>query len=75
MNALLKATGKNTTSKAIDRATKFYIKMAGDNVAVPTGTFVELVAQAERQGSVAAEEIAEALNTDCRGSEYRRASG
>jgi len=64
MDALLEATGENTKSKAIDRATKFYIEMAGDNVAIPTGAFVELMERAEQQGSVTAEEIAEILDTE-----------
>ncbi|WP_170977326.1 hypothetical protein [Halorussus salinisoli] len=33
-------------------------------MAVPKGTFVELMARAERQESVAAEEIVETLDTD-----------
>ena len=49
MDALLDGTTENTKSKAIDRAADFYIKMAGDNVAVPEGAFVELLATAERQ--------------------------
>ncbi|WP_232820495.1 hypothetical protein [Halorussus litoreus] len=64
MDALLEATGENTKSKAIDRAADFYIKMAGDNVAMPNGAFVELMATAERQGSVTSEEIAEILDTE-----------
>jgi len=64
MNALLEATDENTKSKAIDRAAEFYIKMAGDTTAVPTGAFVELMATAEEQGSVTAEEIAEILGTE-----------
>ena len=64
MDALQEATGENTKSKAIDRATAFYIKMAGDNVAVPKGAFVEIMATAERQGSVTSEEIAKILDTE-----------
>jgi len=64
MDALLEATGENTKSKAIDRAAEFYIKMAGDSVAVPKGAFEELMATAERQGSVTSEEIAEVLDTE-----------
>jgi len=64
MEALLEATGENTKSKAIDRAAEFYIKMAGDSVAIPKGAFEELMATAERQGSVTSEEIAEMLDTE-----------
>ncbi len=64
MDALLEATKENTKSKAIDRAAEFYIKMAGDTTAVPTGAFVELMETAEEQGSVTPEEIAEILDTD-----------
>ncbi|WP_192498314.1 hypothetical protein [Halorussus halophilus] len=64
MENLLEATKENTKSKALDRAAEFYLKMRGNNVAVPTGAFVELMERAERQGSVTAEEIAETLDTD-----------
>lgn len=64
MDALAEATDENTKSKAIDRAAEFYIKMAGDSMAVPTGAFVELMEKAERQGSVTSTEIAEILDTD-----------
>jgi hypothetical protein len=63
MESLLEATDENTKSKAIDRAAEFYIRMRGDTTAVPNGAFVELMAKAERQGSVTAEEIAEVLHT------------
>ncbi len=58
------ATGEATKSKAIDTACEFYIKMAGDTTAVPTGAFVELMETAEQQGSVTPEEIASILDTD-----------
>lgn len=64
MDPLLDATGENTKSKAIDRAAEFFIKMRGDNVAVPNGAFTELMERAERQGSVTPEEIAEILDTE-----------
>ena len=64
MDALLEATDEKTKSKAIDKAAEFYIKMRGDNVAVPKGAFVELMERAERQGHVTPDEIAEILNTD-----------
>lgn len=62
--SLQEATGEKTKSKALDTAAEFYIKMGGDTTAVPTGTFDELMAKAERQGSVTAEEIAEILNSE-----------
>lgn len=55
---------KNTTSKAIDRTTEFDIKIAEDNVAMPKDAFVELMATAERQGSVTSEAIAEIQDTE-----------
>ena len=64
MNNLLEATGENTKSKALDTAADFYLRMAGDNTAVPTGAFVELIERSGEQGSVTAEEIAEILNTE-----------
>lgn len=64
MDALLDATGENTKSKALDRATGFYLKMRGETTAIPTGAFEELMATAERQGSVTSEEIAEILVTE-----------
>ena len=64
MEHLLEATGENTKSKALDRAVEFYLKMRGNNVAVPTGAFIELMEKAERQGSVTPTDIAEILDTD-----------
>ena len=64
MDALLEATGENTKSKALDRAAEFYLWMRGENAAVPNGAFEELMATAERQGSVTPEEIADILDTD-----------
>ena len=48
LNALLEATGENIESKALDRAAEFYLRMRGENAAVPNGAFVELMATAER---------------------------
>jgi hypothetical protein len=64
MDALIEATGENTKSKALDQAAEFYLRMRGENTAVPNGAFEELMATAERQGSVTPEEIAEILDTD-----------
>lgn len=64
IESLKEATGESAKSKAVDRAAEFYIKMAGDTTAVPTGAFVELMQRADEQGSVTAEEIAEVLDTD-----------
>ena len=61
---LLKATDENAKAKALDAAAEFYIKMAGDTTAVPTGAFVELMELAVDQGSVTPEEIASVLDTD-----------
>jgi hypothetical protein len=61
---LLEATGENAKSKALDTAANFYLEMAGDTTAVPTGAFVELMELAEDQGSVTPEEIAEVLDTE-----------
>lgn len=64
MENLLDATGEKTKSKAIDTAAEFYIRMAGDTTAIPTGAFVELMERADEQGSVTAEEIADILHTE-----------
>ena len=63
MNALLEATDEKTKSKAIDKASEFYLRMRGDNAAIPSGAFVELMETAEQQGSITAAEIAEILDT------------
>ncbi|UPV75881.1 hypothetical protein M0R89_07435 [Halorussus limi] len=61
---LLEATGQNTKSKAIDQAADYYLKMAGDTTAVPTGAVEELMERAVKQGNVTPEEIADILDTD-----------
>lgn len=61
---LKEATGENMKSKAIDQASEFYIQMAGDTVAIPTGAFTELMQEAESNGSLTPEEIATILDTD-----------
>ena len=61
---LLDATGENAKAKAIDRAAEYFIKMAGDTTARPTGAIEELMERAVEQGSVTPEEIAEILDTE-----------
>lgn len=61
---LKEATGENTKSGAIDTAVRFYLEMAGGTTAVPTGAVEELLAEAEREGSLTVEEIAAILDTD-----------
>jgi hypothetical protein len=61
---LCEATDENTKSKAIDRAADYYLKMAGDTTAVPTGAVEELMELAVEQGSVTPEEIADVLYTE-----------
>lgn len=63
-NSLKDATGKGHTSKALDTAADYYLKMRGDTTAVPRGTLTELLEAARDQGSLTAEEIAAILDTD-----------
>lgn len=58
------ATGEGTKSGALDTAAKYYVKMRGDNPAVPTGQLTQLIKTADKQGSVTAEEIVAILDTD-----------
>jgi len=62
--ALKEATGESAKSKAIDKAAKFYLEMAGDTLAQPNGRFDELMELAIDQGNVTPEEIADLLDTD-----------
>ena len=64
MESLVEASDEKTKSKAIDKAIEFYIKMRGNNVAIPTGAFDELMERAEHRGSVTPAEIAEILDTE-----------
>jgi hypothetical protein len=57
------ATGEGNTSAALDVAAEFYLRMAGDTGAYPTGAFDELLAAAEERGSLTGEEIVEILDT------------
>jgi len=61
---LREATGEGHTSKALDKAAKYYIRMRGHRTAVPTGKVEELLAKAEEEGSLTVEEIADVLDTD-----------
>jgi len=61
---LKEATGESATSKALDRAADYYLRMRGDTTAVPKGTLTELMTAAKKQGSLTPEEIAEIVDTD-----------
>lgn len=63
LDDLCEATGQNTKSKAIDQAAAFYIKMAGETTAIPTGAVAQLLDRAEAQGSLTAPEIAAILDS------------
>ncbi len=60
---LKEATDQQATSKALDRAADYYLRMRGDTTAHPTGTINELMIAAIEQGSLTPREIAEIL--DC----------
>ena len=61
---LKEATGESATSKALDRAADYYLRMRGDTTAVPKGKLTELMTAAQDRGSLTPEEIAEILDTD-----------
>ena len=61
---LKEATGESATSKALDRAADYYLRMHGDTTAVPKGKLTELMTVAKKQGSLTPAEIAEILDTD-----------
>ena len=61
---LKEATGEGYTSQAIDKASKYYLRMAGGTAAIPNGQLAELLAAAEERGSLTGEEIVEILDTD-----------
>jgi hypothetical protein len=63
-DSLKEATGKSTTSGALDVAANYYLRMRGGTTAVPHGKLDELMQRADEQGSVNAEEIAEVLDVD-----------
>lgn len=62
--SLKEATGKGHTSKALDTAADFYLKMRGGSAAVPTGKIAELLSAAEEEGALTPQEIANILDTD-----------
>lgn len=61
---LTEATGEAAKSKALDSAARFYLSMRGNTTAVPNGALSELLREAEQQGSLTGEQIAEILTTD-----------
>lgn len=61
---LMQATGEGTKSGALDEAAEYFIKMRGNNDAIPTGQVVELMQLAEERGSLTPDEIADVLDTD-----------
>ncbi len=61
---LKEATSESATSKALDRAADYYLRMHGDTTAVPQGKLTELMNAARHRGSLTPEEIAEILDTD-----------
>ena len=61
---LKEATGESATSKALDRAADYYLRMRGDTTAVPKGRLAELMSTAKSRGSLTPEEIAEILDTE-----------
>ena len=69
--ALCKATGENSTSKAIDKAVRYYLRMAGGNAANPHGTIRELMQAAHTQGNLTADEIADILDSPELGVSYQ----
>ena len=62
--ALEKATGENTTSGALDVATRYYLRMVGGTEVDPQGRLIQLMQLAEEQGSVTPQEIADVLDVD-----------
>ena len=61
---LKEATGKGHTSKALDQAVRYYLRMHGSTHAYPTGVIDEVLDIAEAEGSLTAQQIAELLDTD-----------
>ena len=47
---LKEATGESATSKALDRAADYYLRMHGDTTAVPQGKLTELLTAAKNEG-------------------------
>lgn len=61
---LEEATGEGSTSAALDTAARYYLRMAGDTNAHPTGQLEELLRRAEECGSLTAAEIVEILDAE-----------
>lgn len=61
---LKEATGEGHKSTALDTAADYYLEMAGNTTAVPTGRLEQLMERAVEQGSLTPTEIAEILDTD-----------
>lgn len=60
---LRKATGHGHTSKALDDAAQYYVRMRGKTEAQPTGVLEELLSTAREEGSLTEEEIADILDS------------
>ncbi len=61
---LKEATGESATSKALDRAADYYLRMRGDTTAISKGKLTDLMTAAQDRGSLTPEEIADILDTD-----------
>lgn len=61
---LKEATGKGHTSKALDQAVRYYLRMHGSTHAYPSGVIDEVLDAAEAEGSLTAQQIADILNVD-----------
>jgi hypothetical protein len=61
---LKEATGKGHTSKALDQAVQYYLRMHGDTLVHPTGVIDEVLDAAEEDGSLTAQQVARLLDVD-----------
>lgn len=61
---LEEATGHSQTVTAIDHAVNHYLKMRGNNQAIPHGRIDELMDKAEEKGGLTPQEIASILSTE-----------
>jgi len=59
---LVEATDERARSKAIDKASRYYLRMCGGVAAYGRGSIQELLDAAEQKGSLTAPEIAEILD-------------
>lgn len=69
--ALKEATGESTTSGAVDVATRYYLRKAGENAVDPRDRLVELMQLGEEQGSATPAEITEVLDVQGLPVEYQ----